>query len=119
MLRWGAATHKNNLVHLLCMCACGTEMSPRVSLREALVEAGGGGVLLSCHRAAARATVKNWRQVFPGLSNKKQKHKRRASKDSDKLIAEFKKMAEGTLKLPEMKMARMERPAAAMMVTEE
>jgi hypothetical protein len=63
--------------------------------------------------------IKNWWQVFPGLSKKKQKNKRHASKDSVALIAQFKKMAEDTMKLPEMKMARMERPAAAMMVTEE
>ena len=68
--------------------------------------------------------LKNWRQVFPGMSKKKQKGKRRASKDQEALILQFKKMAEETMKeepmkLPEMKMARMERPAAAMMVTEE
>ena len=35
--------------------------------------------------------IKNWKVVFPGLCAKKAKKKRRASKDSDRLIAEIKK----------------------------
>ena len=51
--------------------------------------------------------IKNWRQFFPGVSAKKQKQKRRASKDSEALIKQFREMAE-TLELPDMKMQKMQ-----------
>ena len=63
--------------------------------------------------------IKNWRQVFPGVRGKQLKKKRRASKDSDMLIAQFKKMAEETTKLPEVKMPRMETPRTQMIAQEE
>ena len=57
------------------------------------------------------------------MSTKKQKKKRRASKDQEALILQFKKMAEQmpeeTMKLPEMKMRRMETPRMQMMAQEE
>ena len=37
--------------------------------------------------------IKNWRQIFPGVSGKKLKKKRRASKDETALIEQFQEMA--------------------------
>lgn len=37
--------------------------------------------------------IRNWRQIFPGVSGKKQKKKRRASKDETALIKQFREMA--------------------------
>ena len=51
--------------------------------------------------------IKNRRQFFPGVSAKKQKNKRRASKDSEALIKQFREMAE-TMHLPDMKMPKMQ-----------
>eukprot|EP01052_Picozoa_sp_SAG31_P046783 SAG31_NODE_9085_length_1337_cov_2.073506_3_plen_76_part_00 len=48
--------------------------------------------------------LKNWKQIFPGLSAKQAKRKRRASKDSDVLIAECKQLL--ALNVPEMKASR-------------
>eukprot|EP01043_Picozoa_sp_COSAG02_P067463 COSAG02_NODE_10850_length_1846_cov_1.447624_3_plen_154_part_00 len=55
--------------------------------------------------------IKDWRQKVPGMSKKKHQQKRRVSKDSDMLIAEFKKMARETeVTLPEIKMPEMNMP---------
>eukprot|EP01043_Picozoa_sp_COSAG02_P060759 COSAG02_NODE_8011_length_2747_cov_1.222810_1_plen_78_part_00 len=67
--------------------------------------------------------IKNWRQVFPGVRGKQLKKKRRASKDHEALILQFKKMAEQMaeekMKMPTMKMQRMETPRTQMMAQEE
>ena len=49
--------------------------------------------------------MKKWRRVFPGASKKKQRQKRRASLDGDAIIAQFKKMAEETMKMPRIQTA--------------
>ena len=47
--------------------------------------------------------LKHWHQVFPGTRGKKAKQKRRASKDADALIAQFRKMVEqADMKMPRM-----------------
>ena len=71
------------------------------------------------------STAQIWRQVFPGARGKQLKKKWRASKDQEALILQFKKMAEetgqkgSTMKLPEIKMPRMETPRTQMMAQEE
>jgi hypothetical protein len=57
--------------------------------------------------------LKNWRQVFPGVRGKQLKKKRRASKDSDALIAQFKQLAEETLRAPAAKIPRAAMRASA------
>ena len=63
--------------------------------------------------------IKKWRKVFPGVRGKQLKKKRRASKDHDALIAQFKKMTEETMKLRVTKMPRMEVPVPAIVAQEE
>jgi hypothetical protein len=62
--------------------------------------------------------LKCWRQVFPGVRGKQLKKKRRASKDSDKLVAHFKQLAEETLRTPAAKIPRAAMRASAVEVEE-
>ena len=71
--------------------------------------------------------LKRWCQVFPGTRGKKAKQKRRASKNADALIAQFRKMAEqadmkteqADMKVPDMKMPRTREPQGAIVVMAE
>jgi hypothetical protein len=61
--------------------------------------------------------IKNWKQYFPGMSKKKQRQKRRASKDQDALIAQLKARAE--IKMPNMKRSRMHTATPSTVAVEE
>jgi hypothetical protein len=78
--------------------------------------AGGNGTLTRANGVVIH--LKNWKQIFPGLSGKQAKRKRRASKNLDALIAECKQSM--ALNVPKMKAPRMPTLAmSSMMASEE
>ena len=72
--------------------------------------AGGAAQLIEAARCQYR---EQGGRAGTGVRGKQLKKKRRASKDQEALIAQFKKMTEETMKLPVTKMPRMEVPVPA------